>query len=405
MPPWLPEPGHGDFQDERRLTDAQIRTIGDWVQARRAGGTRRPMRRPRRNSLPDGSSARRTWCSQAPGRLSRCAPTVPDDYWNFVLPAELAGTRWVKAIEIRPGNARAVHHANVLIDRSRSREPQEKTPGAGFPGMDLNIEADTFDPDSHFLFWKPGGIPWEEPDGMAWRADPGNDLVLNVHMQPTGKPEVVQPSVGLYFTDRPGTKFPMLVQLEHDGALDIPAGRPRFPGQRRFPRADGYGRSGDLSARALSGPAAGRLRHPARRQAQMAHPHSGLGRELAGGLPLPRAGVSAQGDACCRCASTTTIRPPIRAIRIHPPKRVRGGNQATDEMGHLWLQVLPRGAGRPDRRMELQEALMRHRLDKYPGDFSAHFNLGAPSWLGERPRKPLPICAPLWKRSRSSRWR
>jgi tetratricopeptide (TPR) repeat protein len=59
----------------------------------------------------------------------------------------------------------------------------------------------------------------------------------------------------------------------------------------------------------------------------------------------------------------------------HPAKRVRGGNQATDEMSHLWLQVLPRGT--EDRRMELQEAIMRHRLDKYPGDFSAHFNLGA----------------------------
>jgi tetratricopeptide (TPR) repeat protein len=44
-------------------------------------------------------------------------------------------------------------------------------------------------------------------------------------------------------------------------------------------------------------------------------------------------------------------------------------------MSHLWLQVLPRGT--EDRRMELQEAIMRHRLDKYPGDFSAHFNLGA----------------------------
>jgi tetratricopeptide (TPR) repeat protein len=59
----------------------------------------------------------------------------------------------------------------------------------------------------------------------------------------------------------------------------------------------------------------------------------------------------------------------------HPAKRVRGGNRATDEMGHLWLQVLPRGV--EDRRMELQEAIMRHRLEKYPGDFSAQFNLGA----------------------------
>ena len=58
-----------------------------------------------------------------------------------------------------------------------------------------------------------------------------------------------------------------------------------------------------------------------------------------------------------------------------PPKGVVGGNQSTDEMAHLWLQVLPRGEG--DQRMVLQEAIMRHRLEKYPADFSAHFNLGA----------------------------
>jgi len=57
-----------------------------------------------------------------------------------------------------------------------------------------------------------------------------------------------------------------------------------------------------------------------------------------------------------------------------PPKRVRGGNQSTDEMAHLWLQVLPRGG---DQRQVLQEALMERRLEKYPGDFLAHFNLGA----------------------------
>src|ERR1043165_3778470 len=32
MPPWLPEPGHGEFLDERRLTDAQIQAIQDWVE-------------------------------------------------------------------------------------------------------------------------------------------------------------------------------------------------------------------------------------------------------------------------------------------------------------------------------------------------------------------------------------
>jgi tetratricopeptide (TPR) repeat protein len=57
-----------------------------------------------------------------------------------------------------------------------------------------------------------------------------------------------------------------------------------------------------------------------------------------------------------------------------PPARVVGGNEATQEMGHLWLQVLPAAEG--DQRMALQEALVQQRLQKYPDDFSANYNMG-----------------------------
>jgi Flp pilus assembly protein TadD len=376
MPPWLPEPDHGDFQEERRLTDDQIRVIGQWVrQGAESGSPADAPPRPR--FTPGWQLGQPDLVVEASGAYHLPADG-PDQYWNFVLPLKLAGLRWVKAIEIRPGNTRAVHHANVLIDRSHSAEVQEKTPGSGFPGMDLNIEADTFDPDSHFLFWKPGGIPWIEPEGMAWRADPSTDLVLNVHMQPTGKPELVQPSVGLYFTDRPGTKFPMLIQLEHDGALDIPAG------DADFLVSDDFAVLMDLDVLAV-------------------YPHAHyLGRVLEGYATLPDGSRkwliripdwNVNWQAVYRYTSPVFLpKGSIVSMRFHydnsagnprnpnhPPKRVRGGNRATDEMGHLWLQVLPRdgGSGDHDRRMELQEAIMRHRLDKYPGDFSAHFNLGA----------------------------
>jgi tetratricopeptide (TPR) repeat protein len=63
----------------------------------------------------------------------------------------------------------------------------------------------------------------------------------------------------------------------------------------------------------------------------------------------------------------------------HPPVRVRGGNRSTDEMCHLWLQVLPVNFDRAkgDPRMALQEAMARHNVEKNPGDFEAHYNLGA----------------------------
>ena len=62
-----------------------------------------------------------------------------------------------------------------------------------------------------------------------------------------------------------------------------------------------------------------------------------------------------------------------------PPVRVRAGNRGEDEMGHVWLQLLPeteKGSTR-DPRLALQEAAMRRRLEKYPKDFLAHYNLAA----------------------------
>jgi Tfp pilus assembly protein PilF len=59
----------------------------------------------------------------------------------------------------------------------------------------------------------------------------------------------------------------------------------------------------------------------------------------------------------------------------HPPKRVRSGNQSTDEMAHLSFQILPRGLG--DRRRELEEAVMRRQEEKYPHDYLAHVWLGS----------------------------
>ena len=372
MPPWLPAEGYGDFQEDRRLTGAEIHTIEEWVRQGAPAGSAADSP-PLPKFVPGWQLGEPDLVIDAPAPYHLRA-SGPDQYWNFVLPLKLAGTRWVKAIEIRPGNLRAVHHANVLIDRSRSARIQEKTPGAGFPGMDLSIESDTFDPDSHFLFWKPGGTPWVEPAGMAWRAGPGTDLVLNVHMQTTGKPELVQPSIGLYFTDSPATKYPMLVQLEHDGALDIP------PGDADFQVSDDFIVPMDLDVLAV-------------------YPHAHyLGHLLEGYATLPdgtRKWLIRIPDWDVNWQAVYRYKEPVFlpkgavvSMRYHydnsaanprnpnqPPRRVRGGNQATDEMGHLWLQVLPRGGG--DHRAELQEAIMRHRLEKYPGDFTSQFNLGA----------------------------
>jgi tetratricopeptide (TPR) repeat protein len=63
----------------------------------------------------------------------------------------------------------------------------------------------------------------------------------------------------------------------------------------------------------------------------------------------------------------------------HPPRLVQAGNRSQDEMGHVWLQLLPvrDGSSAADPRLELQEAVMRSRLEKYPADFTASYNLAS----------------------------
>jgi len=368
MPPWLPEPGFGDFAEENRLTAQQIAKIRDWVHAGAPEGNPADSARPP-VFTPGWQLGKPDLILTVPKPFSVPAEG-PDLFWNFVISPAIARTRFVRSVEVRPGNAASVHHANLLVDRSRSARRQEKSPGAGFPGMDLNIETPVFDPDSHFLFWKPGGRPWVEPPGMSWRLEPGSDLVLNVHFHPTGKPEQVQPSVGLYFTDDQPTQSPMLLQIERDSTIDIP------PGARDFVVSEDFRLPVDVTVIAV-------------------YPHAHyLGTLLEGYATLPdgsrrwlvrilRWDLNWQAVYHYR-KPVALPRGTVISMRFHydnsaqnprnpniPPRRVRAGNQSTDEMGHLWLQVLT------DNRAVLEEALMRRRIDNDPSNAAAHFSLGS----------------------------
>jgi tetratricopeptide (TPR) repeat protein len=376
MPPWLPEPGHGDFQGDRRLTDEQIRTFEQWVHQGALAGSPSDAP-PVPTFVPGWQLGKPDLIVQAPVAYHLPAEGQ-DQYWNFVLPLPLTSARWVKAIEVRPGNFQAVHHANVYINvrLDRTRLPAGAGQSAdGFPGMDMTVAPVVFNPDSdsYFLFWKPGDTGWVQPPGMAWRAEPGTNLLLNVHMRTTGKPELVQPSIGLYFTNDPGTKHPILLPLEHDGALDIPAGDANFAVRDDFtvpmdldvlaiyPHAHYLGHVLEGYATLPGGARKWLIRIPDWDQSWQGVYHYKTP------VFLPKGTVVSMRYSYDNSAAN--VRNPHQ-----PPVRVRHGNQATDEMAHLSLQVLPRGS--QDARPEMQQAIMLHRLEKYPGDFTAQFNLG-----------------------------
>jgi Flp pilus assembly protein TadD/mono/diheme cytochrome c family protein len=378
MPPWLPQDGYGDFADERRLTNEQIALIAKWVLAGMPQGDL--------SAAPPAPKYNDSWQYGTPDLiLSVEQPfTLPasgtDIFRNFVLPYPLKQTHYIRAMEIRPAVPRIVHHANVLIDRTASfRRAHPAQWKEGVPGMELEVDTgNEFDPDGNFLFWKPDTPVLVEPEGMPWRLDPGNDLILNMHLKPSGKPEIAAAQIGLYFTDRPPSKHPMLLQLQHDSALDIPAG------DRNFVVEDA-------------------LRMPVDVEVLGIYPHAHyLGKRLEAWAMLPgqqKKWLILIPNWDIDRQSVYRYRSPVflpQGSIVHmrylydnssanehnphlPPVRVRAGNRSEDEMAHLWLQVLPVNtpANGPDPRLLLEEAWMRSMLSKAPDDIIPLYNLAS----------------------------
>src|SRR6185369_468293 len=116
MPPWKPAPGYGDFEGSRALTLAEIDTFRRWAEAGAPQGD--PAQAPPVPQIPRAAIAH-------PDLVVRMKEpfTVPADgpdiYRCFAIPLGLDATKYVNAIEFRPGNPRVVHHALLFLDRAR----------------------------------------------------------------------------------------------------------------------------------------------------------------------------------------------------------------------------------------------------------------------------------------------
>ena len=337
MPPWLPEHGIGEFADERRLSDEQIQLIGRWVKEGAAQG--KPSNAPITRPWKEG------WQLGQPDMIAQMPQpyTLPaegkDIYRNFVVPLSLDSSRWVRAVELHAGNRQVVHHSFIMFDVSGSaRRSDAQDAEVGYPGMDAG--EDVGGPGGQFLSWQPGKQPSLGNEARSWRLPKGADMVLQMHMRPGGKPEQIQSTVGFYFTDKPPTQYPFVLVLRST-AIDIPAG------EKNYIIESSYTLPVDVDLTGI-----------------LPHAHY-LGHELAGNATLPDGSqrpliliknwdFNWQGDY--RYAKPVALPKGTKvAMRYsydnsadnvrnptHPPKQVRYGLQSTDEMGELWLQLVPR---------------------------------------------------------------
>ena len=107
MPPWLPDSAHGEFVEERRLSNAEIETIQQWV---KEGA---PLGAP--NEAPPAPKFAAEWALGRPDLVLRVAKPYrlpasgPEVFWNFVIPVPITAPHLVKAVDIRPSVGRALH--------------------------------------------------------------------------------------------------------------------------------------------------------------------------------------------------------------------------------------------------------------------------------------------------------
>src|SRR5687768_13764026 len=334
MPPWKVEPGVGHFLGQRPLTDREIELIEQWAKTNAPEGDPRLL--PPLPTFADGWLLGQPDLIVKPGAPFMLPAQQTDAFRIFAIRVPITKRTYVTGIEFHPGNARVVHHANIRIDHTEStRKLDEADPLPGYDG--LMPRAAEY-PEGHFLGWTPGQVaPLVQPE-LAWPLDPGSDLVVQLHMQPSGAVEEVLPEIGFYFTDRAPQRTPTILRIGSQG-IEIP------PGESNHVIRDSYELPVDVQLLAVQPHA----HYRAKEISGVARFPDGTSRVVMHikdwdfrwqhvyrhqtPIALPK-GTRLQMEYTYDNSDRNPRNPEL------PPARVFWGQRSKDEMGDLWFQLL-----------------------------------------------------------------
>ena len=399
MPPWKAEGGDYAFHGDRRLSDEQIATVEQWVTTGMTQGD--PARMPAMPKFVEG------WQLGTPDLVVRMPEPyeVPaagrDVYRNFVLPLNLSEDVWVKGVDFRPSARSVVHHALFFLDASgEARKQDDADPMPGYNGgmggglrlgaggrlsfggrggreggapesrdvdpstADRALEARTAGAGTTLGGWAPGAQARVLPDDLAFLVPKGSDLVISTHFHPSGSAEREASTVGLYFAKQPPSKAFTAIQLPPVfgvfSGINIPAGEAHYTISDSFVTP--------IAVRAFG--ISGHAHYLARGMTMTATLPNGDTKTLisisdwdfgwqeqyqfASYVDLP-AGTRLDATVTYDNSSANRRNP------SSPPAPVHWGEQSTDEMGSVSLQVVAANRGELPR---LQQAFGAHVREK-----------------------------------------
>jgi hypothetical protein len=248
MPPWPADPaGSVAFGNDPRLSQQEIDTLVAWVDQ----GT------PKGNDadLPQLPVLKEGWLHPK-GLLPDAVITLPTyrlpatgeiPYASYLAKLSFPEDKWIVAIQVRPSNRAVVHHmaiTEVALNNGMTPADLDRFTRAaqrmGITNSSLGTRPAVADPANPQVYdmlavYTPGTTFEMYEDGSAKLLKAGTNMYLNfnIHYQTTGKPEVDEPTLALWF--QPGPPKHQLYRVPASGETIIANGKELLtdaPGER-----------------------------------------------------------------------------------------------------------------------------------------------------------------------------
>ncbi len=202
MPPWHADPAHGEWTNDKRLSQKEIDTIVAWIGSGAKEGNPK--------DLPPMPQFAKGWqigepdiVFNMPEEFSVPAEgTVP--YIYFTVPTNFKEDKYIAAMEARAGDLSVVHHIVIYV-----RDPNEKRRGRQDIGTGL------------LGALSPGNTPFIAQPGTAKLIKAGSNLLFQMHYTPSGKATKDRSFVGLKFAKGPVEKV-ITTTASWDARFEIP---------------------------------------------------------------------------------------------------------------------------------------------------------------------------------------